>query len=464
VTNLIDRPSAPTTTGLPRPSLTPPMLTPLQRFKKSPAAHWIVRSGIFLGIAMSAAMVGSLVAVNMPLPGAVSPKEGRRLLGDLVKSGFQYQVSRPVNVLVMGIDRVPGATDGSPESFTGRSDTMLLLRVDPQKESVSMLSIPRDTQVDIPGVGVTKINQANASGGPLLARESVSSALNDVKVDRYVRISTNAFRELVDKLGGVRVYVPQPMVYTDNTQKLNINLAQGWQTLNGSQAEQFARFRKDDLGDIGRVQRQQSMIKALRGQVNNPFTIARIPGIIRDMQKYVDSNLSFEEMVALVNFGLKMEQKDFKMVLLPGRFSSADEFKASYWIMDEAGRDRILQDQFQVTKTNDEASKLATTPESDPSLSLRIAVQNAAENPNAARRIANFLTEKGYQNVFVIEPWPDQENNTQVIAQNGQTKAANALRDLLNVGEVEAASTGDIESDLTLRVGNDWAKAPLPKE
>jgi polyisoprenyl-teichoic acid--peptidoglycan teichoic acid transferase len=440
------------------------MLTSLQRFKKSPAAHWIIRSGIFLGIAMSAAMVGSLVAVNLPLPGAVSPKEGRRLLGDLVKSGFQYQVSRPVNVLVMGIDRVPNATDGSPESFSGRSDTMLLLRVDPQKESVSMLSIPRDTQVDIPGLGVTKINQANASGGPLLARESVSNALNDVKVDRYVRISTNAFRELVDKLGGVRVYVPQPMVYTDNTQKLKIDLAQGWQTLNGSQAEQFARFRKDDLGDIGRVQRQQSMIKALRGQVNNPFTIARIPSIIRDMQKYVDSNLSFEEMVALVNFGLKMEQKDFKMVLLPGRFSSADEFKASYWIMDEAGRDRILQDQFQVATAPDEAPALATTPESDPALTLRIAVQNAAENPNAARRIANFLTEKGYQNVFTIEPWSAQENNTQVIAQNGQTKAATSLRDVLVVGEVESASTGDIDSDLTIRVGNDWEKVPLPKE
>jgi polyisoprenyl-teichoic acid--peptidoglycan teichoic acid transferase len=180
------------------------------------------------------------------------------------------------------------------------------------------------------------------------------------------------------------------------------------------------------------------------------------------MQKYVDSNLSFEEMVALVNFGLKMDQKDFKMVLLPGRFSSADEFKASYWIMDEPGRDRILQDQFQVTKTLDGA--LATTPESDPTLSLRIAVQNAAENPNAARRIANFLTEKGYQNVFTIEAWPEQENNTQVIAQNGQTKAATSLRDVLNVGEVEAASTGDIDSDLTIRVGNDWEKAPLPKE
>jgi polyisoprenyl-teichoic acid--peptidoglycan teichoic acid transferase len=417
---------------------------------------------------MGTAMLGSLVAVNLPLPGAVSPKEGRRLLGDLVKSGFQYQVSRPVNLLIMGIDRVPNAKDGSPESFSGRSDTMLLVRLDPQKESVSMLSIPRDTQVDIPAVGVTKINQANASGGPLLARESVSNALNDVKIDRYVRISTNAFRELVDKLGGVRVYVPKPMSYTDNTQKLKIDLPQGWQTLDGSQAEQFARFRSDDLGDIGRVQRQQSMLKALRSQVNNPFTLARIPSILRDMQKYVDSNLSFEEMVALVNLGLKMDQKDLKMVLLPGRFSGPEEFRASYWIMDEAGRDRILQEQFQVAATSETTSEATpestALPETNPALTLRIAVQNAADNPNAARRIANFLTEKGYQNVFTIEPWSEPENITQVIAQNGQNKVAKSLRDVLEVGEVEAASTGDIDSDLTIRVGNDWSKVPLPKE
>jgi polyisoprenyl-teichoic acid--peptidoglycan teichoic acid transferase len=437
------------------------MLSPLQRFKKSPAARWLLSGGVFLGTAMSAAMIGSLVAVNMPLPGAISPREGRRLLGDLVKSGFQYQMTRPVTVLVMGIDRVPGAKDGSPESFAGRSDTMMILRLDPKNESVNVLSVPRDTQMDIPGVGVTKINQANASGGPLLAKESLSKSLNGITIDRYVRVSTNAFRELVDKLGGVRVYVPKEMKYVDNSQKLNINLAQGWQTLNGEQAEQFARFRKDDLGDIGRVQRQQTLIKSLRSQVNNPFTIARIPSIIRDMQKYVDTNLSFEEMVALVNLGLKLDQKDFKMVLLPGRFSAPEEFKASYWVMDEAGRDRILADQFQVSTSPVEnaESPAATNP-----LALRIAIQNAAENPNAARRLANYLTEKGYQNVFTVEPWSEQEGNTQVIAQSGQLEAARDLQTLLKVGSVDPASTGSIESDLTIRVGNDWEQIPLPKE
>ncbi len=436
------------------------MLSPLQRFKKSPAARWLLRSGIFLGTAMSAAMVGSLVAVNMPLPGAISPREGRRLLGDLVKSGFQYQMTRPVTVLVMGIDRVPGAVDGTPESFSGRSDTMMILRLDPKSETVNVLSVPRDTQVNIPGVGVTKINQANASGGPLLAKESLSQSLNGITIDRYVRVSTNAFRALVDKLGGVQVYVPKPMQYVDKTQKLNIDLSQGWQTLNGEQAEQFARFRKDDLGDIGRVQRQQTLIKALRSQVNNPFMIARIPSILRDMQKFVDTNLSFEEMVALVNLGLKLDQKDFKMVLLPGRFSAPEEFKASYWIMDEAGRDRILADQFQLGKASENADAQTTT---DP-LTLRIAIQNAAENPNAARRLANYLTEKGYQNVFTIDPWPEKESNTQVIAQSGQLKAAKDLQALLNVGSVDPTSTGDIESDLTIRVGEDWERIPLPKE
>jgi polyisoprenyl-teichoic acid--peptidoglycan teichoic acid transferase len=422
--------------------------------------EWLIRGGIFLGTAMTAATVGSFLAVTIPLPGAVSPKIGQKLLGDLVKSGFQYQISRPVTVLVMGIDRVPNA-QGNDAIFTGRSDTMLLLKLDPQQQTVNMLSIPRDTQVEIPGVGVTKINQANASGGPLLARETVSQSLNGVPVDRYVRVSTEAFRELVNLLGGVRVYVPKPMQYEDKTQKLTIDLQPGWQTLNGEQAEQFARFRNDNFGDIGRVQRQQALLKALREQVSNPLTIARIPSIVTAMQKYVDTNLSFEEMLALVNMGLKLDQKDFKMVLLPGRFSGSDEFKASYWIMDPEARDRIMQEYFAQEKqvaAGDETS--VAEEEQAPEQRLRIAVQNAADDPNAASKVAEKLMTMGYGNVFVMdEPWEDKQRQTQVIVQGGQLKAAKVVQDALKIGQVEAASTGDIESDLTIRVGNDWEKA-----
>lgn len=428
----------------------PVLIAPPIAPKKSSTARSLFWGFTFLIAATASATIGTTLALITPLPGALAPADGQKILSDLWKSGFQYQVARPVNILVMGIDRVPNVPSGSDEVFAGRSDTMLLLRIDPIENTVNLLSIPRDTQVEVPGIGTTKINQANASGGPALARQVVSSTLNGIEIDRYVRISTNAFRELVDLLGGIEVYVPQQMSYVDKTQKLKIDLAPGWQTLNGDKAEQFARFRHDSFGDIGRVQRQQALIKALRSKLSNPLMLPRIPGLINVMQKYIDTNLSVEEMLALVNLGLKLDRNDLKMVLLPGRFSAPDEFVASYWIMDPQGRDRVMQEYFKIGAT-DAASEL-------PSANLRIAVQNASSQPEAASQLIRYLNSLGYENVYAIQDWTDQQGKTQVIVQKGDLQAAKLLQATLRFGSVEAASTGDLESDLTIRIGNDWLK------
>lgn len=400
----------------------------------------------FLGATVISATLGTTLALIAPIPGT-APEQGRKLLSDLWGSGFQYKISRPVNVLVMGIDRVLDAPLNSEEAFSGRSDTMLLLRLDPADHSVNVLSIPRDTQVEIPGVGVTKINQANASGGPLLVRETLSNALNGVEVDRYVRVSTDAFRELVDLVGGIDVYVPNRMQYTDNTQKLKIDLQPGWQTLNGDKAEQFARFRHDSFGDIGRVQRQQALIKALRTKLTNPLILPRIPGLLNVMQKHIDTNLSMEEMLALVSFGQKLDKDDFKMVLLPGRFSAPNEFRASYWIMDPQGRDRVMQEYFKSTTT------MAAEP---PLADLKIAIQNASNDPQAGIQFAQYLSTLGYTNVYQAQNWQDLEQKTQIIVQKGDLQGAKVLQSAIGFGKVEAASTGELDSDLTIRIGSDW--------
>ncbi len=427
---------------------------------KNPARGLTISRSLFWGFtfliaATASATIGTTLALITPLPGAVAPAEGQKIFNALWRSGFQYHVGRPVNILVMGIDRVPGVPDGSDEVFSGRSDTMLLLRIDPTDNTVNLLSIPRDTQVEIPGIGVTKINQANASGGPALARQVVTNTLNGVEVDRYVRVSTSAFRELVDLLGGVDIYVPEPMSYVDNTQKLKIDLAQGWQTLNGSQAEQFARFRHDNFGDIGRVQRQQSLIKALRSKLASPLMLPRVPSLINLMQKYIDTNLSVEELLALVNFGVKLDKNDFKMVMLPGRFSTPDEFSASYWIMDSQGRDRVLQDYF----------KAGAIDASNPSVGtpVKIAVQNASSKPEAGKQFVSYLTSLGYENVYLTQDWADHQEKTQIIVQKGDLRSAKALQATIGFGDLEASSVGDLDSDLTLRVGDDWLAQQPPK-
>lgn len=416
-----------------------------------PYFRWFFWSAAFVLTATISAALGATLALVTPLSPFIAPlTQGVGSKEELWRRGFQYDIARPVNILVMGIDRVPDVPKTSGEVFNGRSDTMLLLQVDPTDKTVRMLSIPRDTQVDIPGIGIAKINDANVEGGPALSARVVSHTLNNVPIDRYVRITTDAFRELVDLVGGVEVFVPYPMKYVDTTQNLNIDLDQGWQTLNGEQAEQFARFRKDSRGDIGRVQRQQALLKALRQRLVSPTVLPRLPEAIRVMQQYVDTNLSLEEMLALVGFSLDLEQDSFRMVLLPGRFSSPQEYAASYWIMDGEGRDRVMREYF------GQSPAWASLDIMRSPKHVRIAVQNATGDPNVGHRVAEYLVQNNFDNVYIVQDWPDRLRETQIIVQQGDLEAAATLKKALGFGKVETSSTGDIESELTIRVGKDW--------
>jgi polyisoprenyl-teichoic acid--peptidoglycan teichoic acid transferase len=427
----------------------------------STALRWVRRSAIFAGVVTLSAGVGATLALLMPFQMS-STQPGQKndvSMGDFFRSGFQYGVSRPVNILVMGIDQGEDLADSKDpkkpaDKLNSRSDTMLLVRLNPDTHKTSILTIPRDTQVEIPGLGVNKINAANWQGGAELASQVVSQMLNEVPVDRHVRISTNSFREIVDVVGGVEVFVPKRMYYVDQTQKLNIDLQPGLQTLNGIQAEGFVRFRKDDLGDIGRTQRQQMLLKALQKKFENPLMITRLPQIFSVLQKHIDSNLSFGEMLALIQFGIQIKPNQLQMVLLPGRFSTPDEFELSYWLMDPTATDQVLKSYFEV-ETPIEREVVAPAEVKN----VKIVVQNASGNPDAANRMVDRLQELGFSNlVLAEEDWSETLEKTQVVPQWGNIEAAKSVEELLDGSEVTADSTGDLQSDLTVRVGRKWAE------
>jgi len=420
-------------------------------------AFWAV---VFGATACGAAGLGTIAVLTFPLPRQVSGETVAPPLADLWRSGFRYQVSRPVNILLMGLDEAHDVPGAQPGDLVGRTDTMLLARVNPEDQVVNVMSIPRDTRVEIPGYGIEKINEANFEGGAELAAETVTYNFNNVSIDRYVRVSTGAFREIVDLVGGIEVLVPKEMKYEDKTQGLVIDLQPGLQNLNGSEAEQFARFRQDSYGDIGRVQRQQILLKALRQRMMNPTVLPKLPQIVRVLQEHIDTNLTVEEMLALAGFGLNLDSTNLNMVMLPGRFSDPEEYSASYWISDPAASSDLMRTYFDTNAGELVANSSGINyyePPSDWAVNeLKIAVQNATEDPYASSSMADYLRDQGFYNVYVVRDWANVDRKTSVVVQRGDVGSARSLKNMLDIGQLVSDSTGDIDSDITIRVGEDW--------
>jgi polyisoprenyl-teichoic acid--peptidoglycan teichoic acid transferase len=402
---------------------------------------------------MTSATLGAIAAWVLPSPKSFVQTD---ISGD---RGFGYQLSQPIHILILGVDGI----EGSDDRFSGHSDTILLLRFDPQDDSMALLSIPRDTPTNIPGVGLAKVNLANYEGGSQLAKETISQLLDGIPIDRYVRINTEALREVVDAVGGIEVFVPSAMSYTDRAQQLEIDLEPGWQTLDGTQAEQFSRFRQGGYGDIGRVQRQQALIQSLRSRLTHPTVLPRLPEAIRIVQKYLDTDLSVPEMMALVNFGLHIDPDRLKMVMLPGQFGNREV--DGDWTIDAAGRDRILADYFQlpIELEQNDRSRYRLNPERV-LVSLRVAIQNPTQNSEAGNQLQAYLESKGSQDVYLSENWIDRPRKTQIIVQKGDLKGAQFLQELLGFGQIVTNSTGDLGSDLTIRLGEDFNPATLKRE
>jgi polyisoprenyl-teichoic acid--peptidoglycan teichoic acid transferase len=374
-------------------------------------------------------------------------------------------LDRPVNILVLGVDSAGYNHIGSytpVEALSGNSDTMLLIRILPKTHQVNVLSIPRDTRVEIPGFGPDKINAANVDGGVSLSAKTVSGMLRDIPIDRYIRVDTEGFTHLVDALGGVEINVPKPMDYVDRTQKLHIHFLTGRQVLNGKQLQEYVRFRHDELGDIGRVQRQQEIVKALLHKLIQPYNLGKLQQILQVFQQNIDSDLSLGEMFAIAQELKGIDRNHFNLVMLPGRFSQEKEYKSSYWIANNQATDLLLTRYFDAKIPTDASTSSLPTASSTTdkaSKTMQIAVANATNHPELAEKVVRFLTSRGFNNVYMIDreinAILDSTQETQIIAQQGNPDFANLLKQEIGIGQVQVAATGDIYSDVTLVVRED---------
>ncbi|CAM3790652.1 LCP family protein [Deinococcus frigens] len=340
------------------------------------------------------------------------------------------QADGPVTVLLAGVTPKYDETapvwpwPTRPEDYSGLTDTIVLAQLRPDG-TTNMLSIPRDTWVDVPGNGWGKINGSNPHGGPETLM-GAAQTLTGVKVDAYALLSLNAMRAMTMAAGGVTLDVAQDMKYDDNAGKLHIDLKAGRQHLSGEQAEGYLRFRKDNLGDIGRVARQQNFLGALLTKVKNPLNWWRLPGMVGAVDRNMKSNLSRAQVAAML--GATLSGPRVTMHTVPGNFGGGGT-----WIADRAALSTLVENNFR--DPNDPRR-------------LSIAVINTAAPDGSARRLKDKLEGLGYLRVSVANG--PQGNATTTIT---GLQATRILKDV-GYGQVVQA-LGMPGADVTVRLGSD---------
>ncbi len=232
--------------------------------------------------------------------------------------------SSKLNILLVGYDSY---INGPP-----RADTIILASIDLRTKEIGLLSIPRDTRVNIPGHGMNRINASHAFGGVELTASTLEDYL-DVPIEYYVETDFHGFAGIIDAIGGVEINIKEPLQYVDKAGGVYIDLPAGNQHLDGEDALQYVRYRESVKGDIGRVERQQKFMKAMMKRIMNPDIVIKLPSIYNETQKAINTNIPVQDITPFVRLIKDINLNMIETVMLPGEPKYING--ASYWIAED---------------------------------------------------------------------------------------------------------------------------------
>lgn len=357
-----------------------------------------------------------------------------------------------INTLFLGID-------------DARSDTMILASYNKENQKVTLLSIPRDTRVKIPGYGVDKINSAAArKEGTALAMETVGNMLG-IPIHHYVKVTFKGAEKIVDILGGVTVNVPSKMDYEDPAQNLFIHLKPGLQVLNGKDAVKFARFRSGYADqDLGRIKAQQELIKSFLNKLISPKVIPKAFSLIDAMSKCVKTNMDSGTIAGYaMNIGsLKMENINFHTV--PGEPAYIN--KVAYFVYDEAKLKEMMEQirsELGVAEQINEATSSETgdgqaAAKSENTVGrkdIKLQVLNGSNKSGLASQLRKELEDKGYSNIKIGDTKDMTYGYTRVIDRSGDKEKLQMVSQDMNINMVESDIDIACGYDITIIVGKD---------
>jgi LCP family protein required for cell wall assembly len=386
---------------------------------------------------------------------------------------------QPAVALVVGYDRRTKGVDASTDS---RSDTIMLLRADPDKKVISMLSFPRDLVVEHPGCRETgpftgRINEAYTYCGFKGTLETVKQ-LTGIPINYVITVNFEGFTRIVDKLGGVYMDVDHRYL-NDNSAGgptyATIDLHAGYQQLTGRQALDFVRFRHTD-SDIYRVVRQQEFVKSFKQQVSANFSLTKIPGIVKAITENVEVGvgghkaLDFDTLYSYAKLVYGLPTGNFQQVQIEG-LTGYNELAAPESAMTTAV-DKFLNPDVRAPERAAEAA-LGRKPKREagpPPSEVTIEVLNGNGTPGAADDAAYRLGQRGYQvvnsgnaenfdffesEIFYDPDFPESET------------AARRLADLFGDANVSEVPPGaELTTMLRVIVGETFhgTLTPLPAE
>ncbi|PJW18216.1 LytR family transcriptional regulator [Geobacillus sp. WSUCF-018B] len=221
------------------------------------------------------------------------------------KENVSFERKTPISILLIGVDERKGDK--------GRADTLIVMTVNPNKQSIEMVSVPRDTRTEIIGKGTKdKINHSYAFGGVEMTMATVEHFL-DIPIDYYIKVNMESFRDIVNAVGGVTVNNPFAFTYEGT------HFPKGEITLNGDEALKYSRMRKEDpRGDFGRQDRQKQIIQAIIEKGASFSSLTNYSDVLAAIGKNVKTNLTFEEMKE-IQANYKDARKHIKQLHITGQ-------------------------------------------------------------------------------------------------------------------------------------------------
>ncbi|HOS94189.1 MAG TPA: LCP family protein, partial [Armatimonadota bacterium] len=391
---------------------------------------------------------------NPPVRHAVCTSVARRGIVNLI-------TETPMLNRVLGMDDPLAGRKGLTVLLLGTDqtnnlcDTVIVAFVNLETNRVGLLSVPRDSRVRTKGHGYCKLTEVfpNAMMKSDRIEDGVAAVSNVIEeslgipIDRYARVDIEGFVSLVDCLGGVELDVEKKMHYRDRSQGLYIDLKPGLQKLDGKKAMQYVRFRNDERGDLGRVERQQKFLKAVSARLGSLGRGDVIPllGAAAKMRKYADTDLSLPELQALAKIVKDVDTGGVETRMASGTARMIGG--ASYYVLDLP---RVQQDILELQTQVAQSPTIAAV--------AKVAVLNGCATNGLAREAADKLTAKGFEVTKVGNADSFRYVKTVVQYSPECRDAASRVAAALSVGEdalLETQELVDPEARVQVVLGRD---------